>query len=47
MVTEEDKEFREALLHILKEFKVDKVDVDEIIFGIMRDVKRIYFNEEL
>jgi len=47
MITEKDKEFREALLHTLKEYKVDKVDFDEIVFRVMKDLKRIYFNEEL
>lgn len=47
VVTEEDKEFREALLHTLKEYKVDKALFDEIVFWVMKDIKRIYFDEEL
>lgn len=44
---EKDKKFREALLHTLKEFKVNKIDFDEIVFWVMKDIKRIYFDEEL
>ena len=47
MVTEKDKKFREALLHTLKEFKVNKIDFDEIVFWVMKDIKRIYFDEGL
>lgn len=47
MVTEKDKEFREALLHTLEEYKVDRVHFDEIVFWVMKDIKRIYFDEEL
>jgi len=47
MITEKDKKMRERILHTLKEFKVNKIDFDEIVFWIIKDIKRIYFNEEL
>jgi len=47
MIVKRDKEFREALLHTLKEYKVDRVHFDEIVFWVMRDIKRAYFDEEL
>ena len=47
MVTEKDRKFREALLNTFKEFKIDKIDYDELVFWIMKDLKKIYFDEEL
>lgn len=47
MITEKDKEFREALLHTLEEYKVDKTLFDELVFWITKDAKKIYVKEEL
>ena len=47
MITEKDKKFREALLLTLKLYKVDDTLLDELVFWITKDAKRIYLDKEL